>query len=72
MAIGETGVTGAHGQTVQYPVEGETEEEEGRDNVATQNLSTGKLNFVIDMRMRKGAKCYLVTAAVAAAVLVSH
>ena len=38
MAIGETGVTGAHGQTVQYPVEGETEEEEGRDNVTTQNL----------------------------------
>ena len=38
MAIGETGVTGAHGQTVQYPVEGETEEEEGRDNVITQNL----------------------------------
>ena len=38
MAIGETGVTGAHGQTVQYPVEGVTEEEEGRDNVTTQNL----------------------------------
>ena len=38
MAIGETGVSGAHGQTVQYPVEGETEKEEGRDNVTTQNL----------------------------------
>ena len=38
MATGETGAYGAHGQTVQYPVEGVTEEEEGRDNVTTQNL----------------------------------
>ena len=38
MVTGETGASGAHGQTVQYPVEGVTEEEEGRDNVITQNL----------------------------------
>ena len=40
MVTGETGASGAHGQTVQYPVEGETEEEEGRDNVTIQNLLT--------------------------------
>ena len=55
MEIGETGVPGDLGQTVQYLVEVEAKEEAERDNVIIQNLSMEEMN-VRDMAKKKALR----------------